>query len=235
MSTGKRAPLGKTSERGIREQILRLATQPAASYEAFDLNRLVVYVIAVLDEMDAPATLENITVAAHRLFPKRFAMVGYPQFPDAVRVNRALLQLRPKYRNWATGRTRIGWSLNDNGAAQAEAVRRVLLPGGTADRPLTKEDTLPERDVRGNRTLGADSELERVRRSALFEKYRAGWEGAAVLEVFDVLNAYTHTPPTHLNKKLRELKGAAADAGDDEMLDFLRKLPKQFAAVFERS
>ncbi|MGK2962569.1 MAG: hypothetical protein ACSLFK_10550 [Gemmatimonadaceae bacterium] len=223
-----------TAIAGVREKILSLPTHPARSYEDFDLNRLVVFVISSLDQMDVPATLENIAVAAHRLFPKRFALVGYPQFPDAVRVSRALLQLRPKYRNWATGKTRIGWSLNETGTAQARAVARALSASSSEPHELTDDDTAPEKDVRGDRTFGQDAELARIRRTALFAKYHANWNGAAVLEVFDVLNAYTHTPAAQLNKKLRELKSAAAEAGDDETLEFLKKLRTQFAAVFER-
>src|SRR4051812_31232242 len=93
------------------EAILSLPNYPEESYDSIDLNRLTVFTIAFLRKRNFATSIEHIAVADFRMFPKRFAMIGFPEFPDISRVNRALLQLRPKYRNWATGNARLGWTL----------------------------------------------------------------------------------------------------------------------------
>jgi hypothetical protein len=47
--------------------------------------------------------------------------VGWPEYPDAFRTNRSLLQGQPKYRNWLTGSASKGFSLNERGPKSRES------------------------------------------------------------------------------------------------------------------
>jgi len=54
------------------------------------------------------------------------------------------------------------------------------------------------------------------------------------LEVYDVLEAYTHTPPDALRHRLKRMRNAATSAGDQEVVTFLDELGRRFALMFER-
>lgn len=58
-------------------------------------------------------------------------MVGWPEYPDAFRTNRSLLQGQPKYRNWLTGAASTGFSLNDRGLQRAHDLIATLGPPNT--------------------------------------------------------------------------------------------------------
>lgn len=222
---------GATKGLETRDAILALAPFPSSAYESVDLNRLTVFTIHLLRDRNLRASIENIAVANFRQFPKRFCMIGFEEFPDISRVNRALLQLRPKYRNWATGNTRLGWTLTIAGEAEARAIKEQLertgpLPGNqnTSAPPLRAEDA--------TRTIDSAGELRRLRASNLYRKAQAGWEGVSTLEVFDVLGTYTHTPAPVLKKRLRELRQLAFDAKDRELIAFFDEIAERFSLLF---
>lgn len=216
-----------------REQLLTLSPFPTDAYAGTDLNRLTAYTIHRLRALDVPTSIENIAVANHRMFPRRFAMVGFPEFPDVSRVNRALLQLRPKYRNWATGNASLGWALTRGGVAEAEAVAGQLEnKNGSA--PVSPGDLRAEPSGVLARTLHGESSIARLRATSLFEKFKDGWRDVNALELFDVLEAYTHTPPDVLRSKVRQLKTIAADMKDLDVQQFLDELPHRFPTLFRK-
>ncbi len=201
--------------------IMGLKPYEADRYSAIDLNRLTVFAIKVLSDLDVPATFENIAVALFRMFPRRFAMVGFAEYPDATRVNRALLQLRPKYRNWATGKTRLGWQLTVGGEEEARALMGKLGTNASVNLKLSPSDLQAEPGGKVKRTVHAEDGVARIRTSALWQKFQLGWENADALEALDVLEAYSHTPPEALTHRLARLRTTAASVGDDDVVNFL--------------
>jgi hypothetical protein len=216
-----------------KERILQLTAYPPSAYRNIDLNRLTLFTIQLLDSTNVPATLEHISVANFRLFPVRFAMVGFKEYPDVSRVNRALLQLRPKYRNWATGNATAGWALTPAGVIEAKRVAGRLASVG-AETDDDEPNLEPEDAGIAKRTVDAGEDIARIRRSSLFSKYQQGWTGAGTLEVFDVLEAYSHTPPETLRRKLGRLRATAVQVGDHEMDDFLKELGDRYTNLFQR-
>jgi len=216
-----------------RERILSLSPFPSESYASLDLNRLTAYTIHTLRALDVPSSIENIAVANLRMFPRRFAMVGFSEYPDLLRVNRALLQLRPKYRNWATGNARLGWALTRGGIAEAEAVSKHLDKQGSDPTP-TLQDLHAEPGGHVARTLHGEDAINRIRSTSLFAKALDGWKEVSALEVFDVVEAYTHTPSDVLRSKLRQLKTIAADMKDKEVEKFLDEVSHRFPTLFRK-
>ena len=64
-------------------------------YENEQLAALTVYSIYWLRQWGLRPTVEAVTVLNHRLFPSRFGMDIFPEFPDANRTLRSLLQCGP--------------------------------------------------------------------------------------------------------------------------------------------
>src|SRR3972149_6090882 len=82
--------------------LLKLRPFPTSRYERYALTSLTACCVCWLQRWRITTSLENVAVASHRMFPVKFAMVGWPQLPDITRTNRSVLQMRPKYRNLAT-------------------------------------------------------------------------------------------------------------------------------------
>src|SRR2546425_10706548 len=81
----------------------------------FSMAHLTTYSVHWLTVWEIPATYENISVLNARLFPSKFTLAGFPEFPDAMCTNREILHLRPKYRGFATSDPRKGVFLTEKG------------------------------------------------------------------------------------------------------------------------
>lgn len=196
---------------------------PAFGEEAYtnlDLAGLAAYALKRLQDLQIPTTFENIVVALFRLFPSKFALVGYPEWPDAARVGRTLLQLGPKYRNWARGSVSTGFILTHAGEGKASAIAAALVTGKGTSRAN------PGRP----RTMDLSSEMESIERSALFAKWQEKKlsEGEP-RELFDLLGAYAYAPKRALSDRLQALERTAKQLERKDMTRFLADVRARFS------
>ena len=59
-------------------------------YQGEALAKLTTVGILKLHNAEIDANFENITVILYKLFPEKYSLVGFPEFPDTLRVNRAM-------------------------------------------------------------------------------------------------------------------------------------------------
>ncbi len=157
----------------ITTDILDITPFPGEKYEAIALTSLTAYSVYWLSQWSIPTSLENLAVLNFRLFPTKFAMVGWPQFPDFNRTNRSILQMRPKYRNLATSITKKGVFLNENGVKEAEALTARLGHPSSADRPEDVPE-IPIPSTRGAgraRTIHPEDLILKLKNSKLYKIY----------------------------------------------------------------
>jgi hypothetical protein len=196
----------------------------SVAYQSFDLNRLVSFTIHWLQEQRIVTTFENIVVAAYRMFPEKFALEGYPEYPDAARANRALLQLGPKYRNWARGSVQKGFVLTASGLIEVDRVKDALLSAKPLEQLKPKQRTAP-------RTLNLSEELLGIERSALYAKWSKGaLSEGTTLDLLEMLSAYAYTPPRALRDRLAVLENTAKQLGRRDLLEFLESVHKKFTS-----
>src|SRR3990172_3244118 len=96
-------------------KILELKEESHSKYQSIDLDKLVMYAISKLDEIDAELSVENIIVATYKIFPKKFSLIGYPEFPDNSRIEKALWRSKGKRRGWLEGKTSHAFALTEKG------------------------------------------------------------------------------------------------------------------------
>jgi len=204
-----------------------------ASYKDLPLAHLAAHAIAVLQDASLPVTIENVTVALFRLFPVHFAMVGFPAYPDGNRVNRTVLQLQPKYRNYATGSAKRGYSLTPLGRQTAEAVGQILSgsqPESGAQRPGAGNQAA-KRGEGPPRTIHDEDTLAGVRDSLLFQAYlRGNLEECVGVDFLGILGVFSHTPKAVVRRELKHLEESAERQGDRAIQEFLRECRRRFAA-----
>lgn len=227
-----RVLLRAMKQRSHDKQVLE-ALRPFAetSYRDLPLAHLAAYAIAVVEEASLPVTIENVTVALFKLFPAHFAMIGFPSYPDGNRANRTVLQLQPKYRNYATGSAKRGYSLTPLGRHTAEAVGRILS-GGEPDSGTPATDGGSGSAKRGEgppRTVHDEDTVVRVRESLLFQAYVRGELDKCVgVDFLGMLGVFSHTPKAVVRRELKHLEESAERQGDQKLQDFLRECRSRF-------
>lgn len=101
-------------------ELLTVQPIPASRYQNEQLAALTAYSIYWLRKWGVRPTVEAITVLNHRLFPESFGMDSFPEFPDANRTQRSLLQCGPKYRGWLSGSNKRGYEITPGGRFQSK-------------------------------------------------------------------------------------------------------------------
>jgi hypothetical protein len=215
-----------------KEDLLTLHPFKANDYNSLSLTSLTAYSVFWLAQWGITTTLENISVINHRLFPEKFSMVGWAQFPDLNRTNRSVLQMRPKYRNFASSASDKGVFLNDNGLQEAYSLIKKF--GNPAFK--NKKDFSPvleikqtQKDGKRSRSVHPEDVVLRIRNSKLFMLYKDNmfFETEAI-HLIGLLGVYDHTPSKEKKRKLRELLDYANEIEDKEIVDFLKLVENKF-------
>ncbi|HZT29207.1 MAG TPA: hypothetical protein VFA33_04950 [Bryobacteraceae bacterium] len=226
-------PLTLKNER----ELLNVRALPIERYENEQLAALTVYSLHWLREWGLRPTVEAITVLNHRLFPSRFGMDFFPDFPDANRTLRSLLQCRPKYRGWVSGTNKGGFALTPQGHALVlELLRRIGSPQvGNIGLGEATEAPRKQRGVR--KTIARDvdfkAEIAELRASRLFARWSEGpLQDRDLIHVYSAFGVFDHTPPAAKRQKLRDLRDSAQKAGDQDAERLLASVEETFPGLF---
>ena len=214
--------------RDQRLERLKEICRPFSSetYRSIDNNRLAVYTIGLLLEKNLQATQENITVALYLMFPEKFSMVGFAEYPDAERVNRTLLQLGKKYRNWSIGNRHVGYSLNETGKLVMEQTKKFLQSPDMLD---VRQKRTPKQ-----RTLDPDVSVKEIEQTTLFKNYRSNVQNDSdEFSIWELLRALPYTPKSALNDRLKSMIESAKVSGRKDIVDFLEWVRAKFSYIFQ--
>lgn len=209
------------------KQILSVSSYEEFSYHDIDLNRLALVGIDHLSQMNIPFTFERLAVLLLQLFPKKFSMTEFPICPDLTRVNRALLQLRPKYRNWARGDIKNGFQFTEAGNSELLRTMELLRrnPDVISD-SKQKRNALPA-DNKRDRNLIFMAEIER---SQLFQSYKdKDYQNLSVWDFYDLLHASEETSKDTLNNNIRKLESYAEGLNRKDILQFIVWVKSKFS------
>lgn len=218
--------------------ILKADAKDRSRYRKFSLVHLTAYSVYWLTEWEIPTTYENVSVLNWRLFPNDFGMQGFPSLPDGLRTNRSLLQMRPKYRGFATSDPRQGVYLTEKGRIEALQVVDAIGPpsfgGAKVEQPAIEED--PRRPSKDReRSRNPVQIANEIRSKILFRRYTDNrLDEADVAHLLGLVSLYDHTLPTELRKAFSQIRSDAAEAGDDEVCNFLDAVAVRFADYLNR-
>ena len=204
-------------------------------YRNMPLVDIATYALCRLEQLQEQLSIENICVALHRLFPKKFSLVGYPEHPDGMRANRTLLQMQPKYRNYATGTPTKGYALTALGRRTAETIAAKLLAPIRETKPVTAQctsDATIDQDSR--RTLTDAGIVSEVRSTQIFRMYQAKQlDEARGVDFLAMLDAFGHTTKELLRSRFRSKNEAAKNISDSEVVAFLEECQVKFKSLLE--
>jgi len=196
-------------------------------YRDITLNPLAAYAILMLDNAHIPTTIENISVALFKMFPLKFSLAGFSEYPDVARTNRVLLHMTPKYENLLSGNGSKGYVLNEKGKNKAIEMMNALKDLRVGSKKDMK--------VKAPR-YHFERESKRLRDSIAFRRFKEGqFDKMERWEIFDLLGTVSYTPNKALKQRIEDLIQEAIDAEDQEIIDFLKSVRSRFSAIFDGS
>lgn len=208
----------------VKKFILNLKPIAAEDYKKIDLDRLVVYALFLLEGKNIPLYFDFISVALFKLFPQKFSLENFKQYPDVFRVNNAIRRTTgalsdKNKKRWANGSPEHGFSLTDFGREIAKQVASLIKnPELQKDREKTNVKT------RGRSAL---NDVQEIRNSDAFKMWRNSSD-VNTYEFFAFLKATPYTPKQLLIDHIKQLKNSSIAEKDKETLSFLSWLEKNF-------
>ncbi len=190
-------------------------------YAGIDHDRLLAYVVTRMNQINLSTTFENVTAAAYALFPSVFCLSGYPQYPDAARVNRTLLHGGPKYKNYLVGRATTGYELSERGKAAADQAQEMMASSshGKSRRSRAPRVTAP-------RNVIERTERE-VRESDAFRLWKAQ-EPIPTAEFYLFLHLFPGSEPAAVRENLKAMRNLLEGSADRDIADFIKSLATTF-------
>ena len=194
------------------------------SYSGLDNNRLAAYAVFSLEENGITASQENLIITLFLMFPSKFSLVGFPEHPDAERVNRSLLQLGPKYRGWATGDRHIGYTLTDKGRLVVAQTKKLMIE---------PEPTKRRRGSPKERTRDPNSEVKEIELTKLWQQFNSGTLGEPdEFAIWELLRAFPSSSKKSLRNRIRNMQVAAKLVGREDVLKFIGMVEEKYKHIF---
>jgi hypothetical protein len=202
-----------------REFFEKCESLSESHYDHIDSDRLILYVVNYLEENSVEPTFEKIVIAAYKLFPKRFSLLGFPEHPDAKTVYYPVMHCSYKKKGWLSGNMQSAFHLTSKGKEILNGVLAAL----SGEIPISKAlSALPSRKEKFF--------LDLLESSSAFQKYNAGRaDEISEMEIRIMLRTRTDTPSEILKQNLKKFFEYANIADRQKLVEFLeyvRKSPK---------
>lgn len=196
-----------------KEFILNLKKLASEKYRNIDLDRLAVYVISILEENNIPLYYEYIGVALFKMFPDKFALMTFKEYPDMNRIADVLqLNLNPTHRNWAIGNIKNGFRLTAAGKQIVGQVDGMLKnPGEQKKMKLT----------RSPRMKSIQFDMEEILKSPIYSKWKNNKSDINEFDVLSLLGVMSFTDKIIIKKRINDLKGMATNTESREVSEFI--------------
>ena len=198
-----------------------------SGYESIALNELIVLTVFTLAEQRREITFEDIVAASYTMFPSRFALRGYPDWPDSTVANKRWLDCRD--RGFILGSTKDGFSITAKGLVLVEKTRKSLNSiasnSGLDSRFISEQRTRAGRFVRsietseGYRLFKADGVVDNISEFDFRSLLLCTMEGSGET----------------LRGNIEQLKQFISVYSRTDLAEFLHLLEKKFAGLLHLS
>ena len=172
-----------SSSKRVGEFWKLLSPYDPSRYHDTRLDKLAVVGIHKLISNGIECTFDNAVVVLHKLFPEKFSLVSFPEYPDSIRVD-TTLRLDCRHSRYVTGNRVKGFALTELGKLAAEDSTKFLE--SRSRKSYAPPPLGPDRRNRFTRLLAE------VRNSDAFKKYQAG-QSLSRFDVCDVLHGSLDT------------------------------------------
>lgn len=216
----------KKEDINIKKRLILFKSVNDKNYENLDLDRLVIYTFHFLEENKIPLYFDYISVALFKLFPQKFSMANFKQYPDTNRISKSLRRITDqKRKGWATGNIENGFYITELGRETAMRVKNLIFSSPW----FKKEKLLVSRRSRGR---SPEDDVNEIKRSGVFQKWQQKNYKITNYEIISFLRAMPHTPKNLLKQYLDGFNQSVVTIKDKEVRSFLKWLEKKFYNLF---
>jgi len=205
----KKKPKGKTKNQNFPEHI----------YAKIPIGDLILVGILNVLRSGEICTFERLVAECFIKFPKVFGFKRYPHWPDSLKLDRPLRNLREK--GFITGTVRDHFELTQFGYTKALDVESILKE--------KKKATYRKKIVSKGRSAD-DRLIEHIKNSSAFMKFSSAPENFSVSlpEFLELLRCTLETPLRVIKQNLEYLKNLAKLYKEDEIYKFLILCEEKF-------
>lgn len=189
-------------------------------YSKITLNDLVMYSVYTLHKQGTEITPEDAISACFTLFPKRFSLQKYPQWPDSAVVRRRWSDCKGK--GYLRGSDAKGFKLTAKGIKRAQKLEISL--GSVKLRPIRARRQTIHNELKSR----ARKFIRAIERSEAYARYKKRLE----LNEFDfrsLLFCTMESPPVTLTRNLEQFKDYVNIYERKDLLNFLEFSEGKFA------
>jgi hypothetical protein len=201
-------------------------------YTKVILNDLVVYSIYTLHKQGLEITSEDIISACFVLFPKRFSMRKYPQYPDAGIVNRRRSDCKSK--GYLRGNAIRGFELTARGIKRAEKVEKLLgepLKPVRVEKPKAVKPAVPAKEaVHPELKAHAKKYVHSIETSDAYKHFKKG-EPLNEFDFRSMLLCTMESPSTTLARNLNQFQEYVNIHERKDLLSFLEFCEGKFSSL----
>jgi len=198
-----------------------------STHRGIGLDELVTYALFSLSRQGSDTTFENVVAQAFSLFPERFALRGFPQWPDSAVVNKSWLRCRSD-KQYIVGSVKDGFRLTPKGLEVAERLARILEVGAHMPRRSGSEAT--ETRTREGRLVRSLEESEAFK----------VWQATETLDhmsdydFYETLMCTNESSPSVLRANLQQFRHASEVYQRSDLVRFLESSERRFAHLLTR-
>lgn len=108
------------------EEIIETLSEYKGEYINLDKDRLVLFSVGLLEKKGIEPTYDKIVVTSFKLFPKKFSLISFPEYPDGLTVHNCLFHLFYKTKKWLSGNAKSGYRITSKGKLYLEEANKML-------------------------------------------------------------------------------------------------------------
>jgi len=197
------------------EEIIRELPEFKGDYLPVDKDRLALFIVDFLQSRNIEPTFDKIVVAAFKLFPKKFSLIGFPEYPDALTVHYCAYIHSVKRKGWLSGNVQTGYKITEKGKYFLDETNKML-----------------EGKIKITKTHGVTPRRKEVtfitilKRTKAYKKYVQGKkEEITKDEIFEALKVPQNSrglTEAHIKKYL-EYANRINESSVTEFLEFVKK------------
>lgn len=197
------------------EDIIRRLNEYETDYLPIDRDRLVLYAISLLEKNKIEPTLDKITATTFKIFPKRFHLIGFPEYPDGLTIYTCFWLHNTKGKKWLTGSVQSGFKITERGRYfLTETIK--MLQGRIKSTKI--QTTVPRRKEL--------TFINQLKKTDVYKKFASGEKeklsNVEILEAIKVRPSDSKEIIEKYLKKYLEYANRISDSKAIEFLDFIK-------------
>ena len=195
------------------EASIRAIREYDGNYLDLDKDRLVLYTVDFLQSRNIEPTFDKIVVAVFKLFPKKFALIGFSEYPDGRTIYYCVFNHCTITRKWLSGNVQSGFRITDRGKYFLEETKKILEG---KIRLTRKYSTVPKRKE--------VTFLNLLKKTAAYKKFSEGrHEDIADFEILEALKLQPNSASLKI-KRIEKYLEYAIRIDDKNAVSFLKFL-----------